>query len=289
MRFAAYRDRDATGLAVSENGKDYVGLSADDPNFPGDLLSLLRKGGDALSQARRVVLTGKPVDLAMVGLLPPIPNPPKIICVGLNYADHSTESGFKVPDYPALFARFSSSLIAHGDLLVRPRVSTQFDYEGELVAIVGKGGRHVSKSNALDHIAGYSIFNDGSIRDYQFKSTQWDIGKNFDGTGAFGPAFVTADELPPGCKGLLLETRLNGQTVQSASIDDMLFDVQSLVAIISEAITLEPGDVIVTGTPAGVGFARKPQLFMKPGDVCEVIIEKLGTLRNGIADEVAVI
>ena len=285
MRFAAYRDRDATGLAVSENGKDYVGLSAENPNFPGDLLSLLRKGGDALAQARRVLQNGKPVDLGEVGLLPPIPNPPKIICVGLSYADHSTESGFKVPDYPALFARFSSSLIAHGDLLVRPRVSTQFDYEGELVAIVGKGGRHVSKSNALDHIAGYSIFNDGSVRDYQFKSTQWDIGKNFDGTGAFGPDFVTADELPPGCKGLRLETRLNGQTVQSASIDDMLFDVQSLVAIISEAITLEPGDVIVTGTPAGVGFARKPQLFMKQDDVCEVIIEKLGTLRNGIVDE----
>ncbi len=220
-----------------------------------------------------------------IRLRPVIPEPGKIICVGLNYVDHSAESGFKQPDYPTLFGRFASSLIGHKAPMIRPRVSDQLDYEGEIVAVIGRKGRHIPKAAALDHVIGYSIFNEGSIRDYQFKAPQWTVGKNFDGTGAFGPAFVTADELPPGCKGLRLETRLNGEVVQSASTNDMVFDVESLVSIISEAITLMPGDLIVTGTPAGVGLARKPPLFMKPGDVCEVEVEKLGTLVNPIQDE----
>ena len=272
-------------MAVSADGNDYVGLAETEAGYPGDLLSLLQRSGDALQQAAHALQKGRPIDLDKVQLLPPIANPPKIICVGLNYADHSLESGFKVPDYPAIFARFPSSLIGHGAPLVRPLVSVQLDFEGELVAVIGKRGRHIRKANALDHVAGYSIFNDGSVRDYQFKSTQWDIGKNFDGTGAFGPAFVTADDLPRGCKGLQLETRLNGQTVQSAPIDDMLFDVETLIVLLSEAVTLEPGDVIVSGTPAGVGLARKPPLYMKAGDVCEVSIGKLGVLRNQIVDE----
>lgn len=169
--------------------------------------------------------------------------------------------------------------------MLRPLVSDQLDYEGEIVAIVGKGGRHISKASALEHIAGYSVFNEGSVRDFQFKAPQWTVGKNFDNTGAFGPYFVTADELPPGCKGLRLRTLLNGQVVQDASTDSMVFDVATLVVTISEAITLEPGDLIVTGTPSGVGLARKPPLFMKPGDVCEVEVEGLGKLINSIADE----
>src|SRR6185369_9679289 len=153
---------------------------------------------------------------------------------------------------------------------VRPKVSDQLDFEGELVAVIGTRGRHVSREDAVAHIAGYSIFNDASVRDYQVKTTQWTMGKNFDGTGAFGPVFVTADELPAGGKGLRIQTRLNGQTVQNATTDDMIFDVASLISILSEAITLSAGDIIVTGTPSGVGMARKPQLFMQDGDICEI-------------------
>ena len=168
----------------------------------------------------------------------------------------------------------------------RPEASIQLDYEGEMVAIIGKAGRHIAPSQALSHVAGYSIFNDASIRDFQTKSPQWTVGKNFDGTGSFGPIFVTADELPPGGKGLRIQTRLNGEIVQNASTNDMIFDVASLISIISEAITLEPGDILVTGTPAGVGMARKPQLFMKHGDVCEIELEGVGILSNVVADDV---
>jgi len=220
-------------------------------------------------------------------VLPPLSRPGKIICVGLNYADHSAESGFKQPDYPTLFGRFTTSMIGHGAAMIRPLVSQQLDYEGEVVAVVGRTGRHIAKAAALGHVAGYTICNEGSVRDYQFKAPQWTMGKNFDGTGAFGPVFVTADELPPGCKGLRLQTRLNGEVVQDASTSDMVFDVETLVSIISEAITLEAGDLIVTGTPSGVGLARKPPLWMKPGDVCEVEVERLGILSNPIADEAA--
>ena len=211
--------------------------------------------------------------------------PQKIVCVGLNYADHAKESPYEQPTYPALFCRFNSTLVGHGAPIMRPRVSEQLDYEGELVVIIGKRGRHITADRALEHVAGYSIFNDASVRDYQFKSPQWTAGKNFDATGAFGPGFVTADDLPAGARGLRLQTRLNGQTVQDATTGDMLFDVVSLITIISEAMTLEVGDVIVSGTPAGVGFARKPPLWMKQGDVCEVEIEGLGVLRNPIVDE----
>jgi 2-keto-4-pentenoate hydratase/2-oxohepta-3-ene-1,7-dioic acid hydratase in catechol pathway len=205
--------------------------------------------------------------------------------VGLNYRDHSAESGFEQPAYPTLFGRFNSSLIGHGAAIVRPAVSDQLDYEGELVAIIGKRARFVSEADALDHIAGYSIFNDASIRDYQFKSPQWTAGKNFDGTGAFGPWFITADALPKGCLGLKLQTVLNGKVVQEAMIDDMVFSVAQIVSICSEFMTLEPGDVIVTGTPAGVGAGRKPPLWMKDGDTCEVIIDQIGTLSNPVKDQ----
>ncbi len=215
------------------------------------------------------------------------PHPPKIVCIGLNYADHSAESGFEVPNYPTVFGRFASSLIGHGAPIVRPRVSEQLDYEGEFVAVIGRGGRDIPKARALEHVAAYSLFNDASIRDYQFKAPQWTVGKNFDDTGAFGPCLVTADALPPGCQGLLLQTRLNGEIVQSASTDDLVFDVATLVSTLSEAFTLEPGDIIVTGTPSGVGLARKPPLWMKPGDVCEVELEGIGILRNPVIDQPA--
>jgi len=283
LRFVRFTDHHSEGLAILADGVAR-GLLANDPRYPGNLDALIPKGRSALDAAAEALSAGSVIDLTKVNYLPPLSSPEKVICVGLNYRDHSAESGFKQPDYPALFSRFNSSLIAHGAPIVRPLVSTQLDYEGELVAVIGKGGRHIPRESALDHVIAYSIFNDASIRDYQFKSPQWTVGKNFDDTGAFGPTLVTADELPPGAADLKLQTRLNGVVVQEASTTDMVFDVATLIAIISEAITLRAGDVIVTGTPSGVGLGRKPPLFMKAGDVVEVEIEKIGVLSNPIVD-----
>lgn len=288
MRFVAYRENGRRGLAL--RGNDGLrGVDFDDaPELAGGLDALLSAGDDALDAAAALVARrGRPLAEDALELLPPLARPPKILCIGLNYRDHSAEAGFEQPTYPTVFARFGSSFVGAGAPLVRPRGSDQLDYEGELAAIIGKGGRHISREDALDHIAGYAVFNDASVRDYQFRSPQWTVGKNFDGTGAFGPDFVTADELPRGCKGLTLETRVNGEVLQRASTDDMVFDIAELVFILSEAMTLEPGDVIVTGTPAGVGFSRNPPLFLKAGDVVEVEVDQVGLLHNPVADEAA--
>ena len=284
MRFLSYMQAGKKGLAIRV-GDQLNGLSEAEENYPGSLEQLLQQGSDALTQAAEVLKQGSTIDLSHVELLAPLSQPPKIICVGLNYADHTKESPYEQPDYPTLFSRFNSSLIADGQPIKRPLCSEQLDYEGELVAIIGKRGRHIAKADALDYVAGYSIFNDASIRDYQFKAPQWTVGKNFDDTGAFGPEFVTADELPAGAKGLLLTTRLNGKVMQQANTSDMLFDIETLISTISEAITLEPGDLIVSGTPAGVGLGHKPPLWMKEGDICEVEIEQIGILRSPIVNE----
>jgi acylpyruvate hydrolase len=285
MRFAAFKSGGKEGLAVAGPNAEFHGLLDGEEGFPGSLGHLILQGREAIDAAAGLLANGPQIDLDQVTLLPPLSAPGKIICVGLNYVDHSIESGFKVPDYPTIFTRFTSSLIGFGAPIIRPKVSTQLDYEGEMVAIIGVGGRHISEQDALKHMLGYSIFNDASVRDYQKKSPQWTIGKNFDSTGAFGPYLVTADELPPGGDGLHIQTRLNGAVVQDASTSDMVFSVARLITILSEAITLSPGDIIVSGTPAGVGMARNPQLFMKHGDVCEVEIEGIGILRNPVADE----
>lgn len=286
MRFASYEHQGKPGLAVLA-GDAWRGLAAGESGFPGTLQALIEAGGDALAVAGAALLAAPVIDLDTVRPLPPLPHPEKIVCVGLNYTDHSAESGFKQPDYPTIFGRFNSSLIAHGAPILRPAFSEQLDYEGELVAVIGKAGRDIAEADALDHVAGYSIFNDASIRDYQFKAPQWTPGKNFDDTGAFGPVFVTADELPPGCEGLRLQTRLNGQVVQEASISDMVFSVAKLVSLLSEFMTLKPGDLIVTGTPSGVGLARNPPLWMRDGDTVEVEIERIGILSNPIRDRTA--
>jgi 2-keto-4-pentenoate hydratase/2-oxohepta-3-ene-1,7-dioic acid hydratase in catechol pathway len=184
-----------------------------------------------------------------------------------------------------VFVRFNSTLIGHRAPLLRPRESVQLDYEVELVAVIGRAGRRISRQSALSHVIGYSVFNDASVRDYQKRTPQWTVGKNFDGTGAFGPCLVTYDEVPGGGKGLRVKTRLNGQIMQDASTSDMIFDVATLISLLSEACTLEPGDLLVTGTPSGVGFTRKPPVFMKAGDVCEVEIEGVGTLVNPVVDD----
>ena len=284
MKFFEYVSDKQRCLAV-ETATGFRGLPVADPAVGGDLLALIAAGGDALARAADVLAAGVPVSMESAEVLPPIAQPEKIICVGLNYRDHSSESGFQQPDYPTLFGRFSSSLVAHRDPIILPGCSEQLDYEGELVAVIGRTVRDVLQADALAYVAGYSIFNDASIRDYQFKSPQWTAGKNFDGTGALGPCFVSADSLPPGCAGLRLETRLNGQIVQEANIDDMVFPVAALVSILSEVMTLRPGDLIVTGTPAGVGLARTPPLFMKPGDLCEVEIEGIGILSNPVGTQ----
>jgi len=284
LRFVRFKIDSTEGLAVLTAG-GARGLLSTQSGYPGNLDSLITKGADALRAAGEALASAPHIDLSKAAYLPPFGAPEKVICVGLNYRDHSAESGFKQPDYPTLFTRFNSSLIGHGAPIVKPRISDSLDYEGELVAVIGTGGRHIAKDKALDHIAGYSIFNDASVRDYQFKSPQWTVGKNFDDTGAFGPSFVTADELPAGAKGLKLTTRLNGTVMQQTTTDDMVFDIATLVATISEAITLKAGDVIVTGTPSGVGQSRKPPVWMKAGDLVEVEIEKIGVLSNRVAAE----
>lgn len=279
MRLMAYEKAGTRGLGV-QRGSDWLDLG------DRDLLSILRDDPDFFTRGDGIG-SAPALDLDQVRVLPPLPRPPKIICIGLNYSDHTAESPYEQPDYPTLFGRFATSLVADGQPIVRPRISQQLDFEGELVAVIGRKGRHIPKDAAHEHVAGYSIFNEGSIRDYQFKAPQWTVGKNFDDTGAFGPVFVSADELPAGGKGLKIETRLNGEVVQSANTDDMIFSVADIISIVSEAITLEPGDVLVTGTPAGIGMARKPPRYMKPGDVVEVEIERIGVLRNPIVDEAA--
>ncbi|GID03002.1 fumarylacetoacetate hydrolase family protein [Pseudomonas sp. 008] len=284
MRFVHFVEGTSKGLGVEQAGT-LRGLTEKDHGYPGSLLDLLNAGADALKAAHDRLSDARLIDLSKVRYLPPIERPGKIVCVGLNYAEHTKESPYEQPSYPSFFPRFASTLVGHGEPIIRPRVSEELDFEGELVVIIGTGGRHISKERALEHVAGYAIFNEASVRDYQFKSPQWTIGKNFDATGAFGPTFVTADELPPGASGLKLVTRLNGAIVQQGNTADMIFNVVDLISILSEAVTLEPGDLIVTGTPAGIGWARTPKLFMKPGDLCTVEIEGLGTLSNLIADE----
>ncbi len=282
MRLFAFRadGRPAVGLRL---GDEVINLTAE--GLPATLDELLRLGPDALEAARKAGRSaGGRLPLSGVQWLPPLQSPAKAIAVGLNYRDHAAEGNFEAPTYPVLFHRYPSSWVAHQEALVRPRVSTRFDYEGELLVVIGKAGRYIDKAKALEHVVGYSLFNDGSIRDYQMKSAQWMMGKNFDRSGSFGPELVTADELPPGAAGLRLQTRLNGQTMQDANTRDMIFDVATLVSVCSEPFELQPGDIIISGTPSGVGFARKPPVFMKAGDVCEIEIEGVGLLSNPVVD-----
>jgi 2-keto-4-pentenoate hydratase/2-oxohepta-3-ene-1,7-dioic acid hydratase in catechol pathway len=285
MRFLTFISHGTEGIGVLDSAGAVRGLLAGDKHFPGSLDRLVAGGEEALRSVGKELLTGKTFDPAEIKLLPPLTASPKIICIGLNYTEHAREGGFDIPKYPAVFTRFHSSLIGHQAPLLRPKISDKLDYEAELVAVIGRGGRRIAKESALSHVVGYSVFNDASIRDYQMKSTQWTMGKNFNGTGAFGPCLVTSDELPQGAAGLGVKTRLNGRTVQDGNTSDLIFDVATLVSMLSEAFTLQSGDIIVTGTPSGVGFARKPPLFMKAGDVCEVEVEGVGTLINPVVDD----
>jgi 2-keto-4-pentenoate hydratase/2-oxohepta-3-ene-1,7-dioic acid hydratase in catechol pathway len=287
MRIINFQGANAPALGVVR-GDEAVDLSVAAPELPPSLRGLLSAGPEATARAAAAAAAAggearRPTD--GLRLLAPITDPGKIICLGLNYADHAKEGGHAKPEYPSFFLRTPASLIATGEPLVVPRVCDQLDYEAELVAVVGERCRHVPEAEGLSVIAGYSVFNDGSVRAYQRKTSQWTIGKNFDGTGPFGPAFVTADELPPGAAGLRIQSRLNGQVMQDANTSDMLFGVAETVALLTECMTLEPGDLLVMGTPGGVGHARRPPVWMRPGDRCEIEIESVGLLSNPVEAE----
>jgi 2-keto-4-pentenoate hydratase/2-oxohepta-3-ene-1,7-dioic acid hydratase in catechol pathway len=290
MKIFSLRDassRDTLGLVLPSDPSRYIDLCATEPSIPTTLLELI-KIDPKFALVAKAMQSSKPITNPMSGITfrTLIERPGKIVCMGLNYADHAKEGGNARPDYPSFFMRGSNSLTAHEAPMIRPIVSDKLDYEAELAFVVGTRAHQLNQCNALSCIAGYSIFNDGSIRDYQRKTTQWTIGKNFDQTGAFGPWLVTPDELPTGAHGLQIQSRLNGNLMQNANTKDFLWGVAETIQLITECMTLEPGDVVITGTPAGVGYARTPPVFMKPGDVCEIEIEGIGVLQNLIKDQI---
>lgn len=227
---------------------------------------------------------GEAFALSAITLLPVIPDPDKILCVGLNYATHVAETGREQKDHPAIFTRYADSLIAHGEAMVRPRESERFDYEGELAIIIGKSGRRIAPENAWDHIAGYTIINDGSVRDWQRHNIQFTPGKTWPATGPIGPAMVTRDEVSD-LGSQRVQTRVNGELVQDQPVSDQIWDIPAVIAYCSTFTTLNAGDVIATGTPGGVGDKRKPPLYLKAGDVVEVSIGVIGTLSNPVINE----
>jgi 2-keto-4-pentenoate hydratase/2-oxohepta-3-ene-1,7-dioic acid hydratase in catechol pathway len=283
-------------ISFLNNGKPSYGIVSNAPGGLGvldlgpilgasapDLRSLIAHNMTA-DAARALAENGAPLKLADLELLPVIPNPDKILCVGLNYKDHLEESGRASTEMPAIFLRVPSSQVAHGQPIVCPPESHRLDYECEIAVIIGQGGRRISEDSAWRHIAGYSCYNDGSIRDWQNHTTQWTAGKNYWHTGGFGPWMVTADEIQPDQR-LTLSTRLNGVEVQKSHTGLMIHSIPRLIHYISSFTPLLPGDVIVTGTPGGVGNKRTPQLFMKHGDVVEIEIDAVGVLRNTIRNE----
>lgn len=289
MRLFSYLDKNnqkRVGVLKAPGSQEFVDLVATDATLPKSLLEIIETPG-AMARAQQATQSASAVVQSLKGVrfIPLIDRPSKIVCLGLNYADHAAEGGHARPEYPSFFMRGPSSMVGHLEPMIRPKASDKLDFEAELAFVVGKTARHLTAANALEYVAGYSVFNDGSLRDYQRKSTQWTIGKNFDATGGFGPWLVTPDELPPAADGLRIQSRLNGQIMQDANTKSFLWGVVETLVLITECMTLEPGDVVITGTPAGVGYARKPPVFMKHGDTIEVEIEGVGLLSNPIVDE----
>ena len=265
-------------------GNDAVNLSEQDARIGGDLSGIIEHG---LTEADidALAANGGKTPLSAISPALPVDNPGKTICLGLNYVDHIKEGGYDIPTYPVFFMRSTTSLMAADAPMVVPACSEQLDYEAELMVIIGKKGRHISEEEALDYVFGYSIFNDGSIREYQRKTHQWTAGKNFDDTGAIGPFVVTPDELPAGALGLKIESRVGDEILQSATTSDMLWSVEKTIAAISEFSTLMPGDMIAMGTPPGVGHAKTPQRWLRPGETVDVEIEGIGICSSPIVAE----
>jgi 2-keto-4-pentenoate hydratase/2-oxohepta-3-ene-1,7-dioic acid hydratase in catechol pathway len=287
MKIIAFETDNGPHLGVVENDR-VIDLNAADPKLPTDLGEVLRKSGGSLSALADIAKhapasSHRPLEAIKYAL--PVARPGKILCLGLNYLEHAKEGGHAKPDFPSIFMRCCTSLTPHEGEIVRPKVSETLDYECELVAVIGKRARHMTVANAVSCVAGYSCFNDGSVRQFQRRTSQWDIGKNFDKTGGFGPWMVTADELPPGAVGLPIQSRLNGKVMQSDNTANMMFPVAEAIADITQAMTLEPGDLIAMGTPSGVGHARKPPVWMKGGDTIEIEIGDIGVLTNKVVDE----
>ncbi|WP_299723506.1 fumarylacetoacetate hydrolase family protein [uncultured Tateyamaria sp.] len=266
-------------------GDKAVNLTAIDAAVGQDLMAIISDPALAESVAARVA-GALEVPVASITPALPVAKPGTIICLGLNYTDHIKEGGYEIPEYPALFMRGKNSIMAAGAPLVRPTCSDKLDYEAELMFIIGKGGRHIAEADALDHVFGYTVFNDGSVRDYQRKTHQWTPGKNFDNTGAIGPFVVTPDEVPVGAAGLKIESRVGDEILQSSNTGNMIWSVAQTIATISEYTTLEPGDLIAMGTPPGVGHAKKPNpRWLVPGEVVDIEIEGIGICSNPIVDE----
>jgi acylpyruvate hydrolase len=289
MKIVAFEGERGPHLGVVE-GDQVIDLQAADAKVPADLGDWLKQNnGDTASLAALAKKAPASARRPLAGIkyALPVGRPGKIICLGLNYLEHVKEGSQRdnIPKFPTIFMRGLTSMVPHGAPIIRPKVSETLDYEAELILVVGKKAKHLTPANATSCIAGYSCGNEGSVREFQRKTTQWDMGKNFDRTGGFGPWLVTADELPDAAKGLKIESRLNGTVMQSDNTDNMMFPVVEMLVYVTQGLTLEPGDVIFTGTPSGVGHARKPPVWMKNGDTIEIEIERVGTLRNPVADE----
>jgi 2-keto-4-pentenoate hydratase/2-oxohepta-3-ene-1,7-dioic acid hydratase in catechol pathway len=284
MRFMVGQVGGTQSVYLVKKGEAF-NLTAALPEVGMDLAAL---ADDASLLARVSEVSDLGASIAVADIVPalPIERPGTIICLGLNYVEHIKEGGYDIPDYPALFMRGANSIMAAGAPLVRPTCSDKLDYEAELMIIIGKGGRHISQEDAHDHIFGYTVFNDGSVRDYQRKTHQWTPGKNFDNTGAIGPFVVTPDEVPEGAKGLKIESRVGDEILQSSNTSNMIWSAAHAIAIISEYTTLEAGDHIALGTPPGVGHAKKPHpRWLIPGEVVDIEIEGIGICSSPIVDE----
>ena len=284
MKLISYVYQDAAHYGVLQNDGvvPMASCLANAPHSLNDFIALSDAQPGLLDDIKTRAAAYQATPLADVTLLPSVPRPGKVVCLGVNYLDHAKEGGNKVYGYPTIFLRCATSLVAHGAPIQLSPVSTALDYEAELAVVIGRVTKNVKEADALQHVFGYACFNDATYRDYQKRTTQWTIGKNFDQTGGFGPHLVTADELPAGCKGLHIESRLNGQVMQNANMDSLIYPVAQTLELVSKCMTLEPGDVVLMGTPAGVGYARTPPVWMGAGDVIEVEIEGIGTLRNTV-------
>jgi acylpyruvate hydrolase len=274
-------------LVASAAGERVIDLARAQPRLPADMLAFLEMGPDALDLARQTVAAASPeegLDAAAVSWLAPVPRPGKIIAIGQNYAAHAAEGNAPPPQYPIVFAKYANTVIGHKAPIVLPRISSQVDYEGELGVVIGRRAKAVSEEAALSYVAGYLCFHDVSARDYQMLTSQWTLGKTFDTFAPMGPALVTADEVPDP-QALRVRTVVSGEVLQDGHTGDMIFSVAFLVAYLSAVMTLEPGDVIATGTPPGVGMARKPPRWLRPGDVVRIEIDGVGVLENPVVAE----
>lgn len=283
MRFVTiHRNHYAEAALLAED--QVIGLRA--AGFP-DMLSVIAGGADSLDRVRRWADNppgGDVLDATAGRMLAPIPRPPKFICIGLNYRDHAEESKLPIPEVPTVFAKFPTAVTGHGHPIVLPRNSTKPDYEAEFAIVIGRRGRHIAEENWRDYVFGYTMVNDVSARDFQMATSQWMIGKTFDTFAPMGPSIVTADEIPDP-HNLSISLELSGEVMQNSNTSNLIFKVPRLIAYLSSVFTLEPGDVIATGTPAGVGFARKPPRWLKPGDEVRVRVEGLGELMNPVVAE----